>query len=61
MTGCGVGTFMLFSGWIVSAETWFELWRSPAMPDPVLGSAFRYCATIGVVAIFVGAREESGY
>lgn len=58
LTGCGVAMFMLFAGWIVIAETWFELWRSPAMLEPVLGSAFRYCATIGVIALFVGAHEE---
>jgi len=56
--GCGVAMFMLFAGWIVIAETWFEMWRSPAMLEPVLGSAFRYCGMIGVMALFVGAREE---
>lgn len=59
LTGCGVALFMLFAGFIVIAETWFELWRSPVMLDPVLGSAFRYFGTIGVIALFVGAREES--
>jgi hypothetical protein len=49
---------MLFAGFIMIAETWFELWRSPAMLDPVLGSAFHYCGAIGVIALFVGAREE---
>ena len=58
LTGCGVAMLMLFAGWIVIAETWYELWRSPAMLEPVLGSAFRYCGTIGVIALFVGAREE---
>lgn len=58
LTGCGVAMFMLFAGWIVIAETWFELWRSPSMLGPVLGSAFRYFGMIGVIALFVGAREE---
>jgi len=58
LTGCGVALFMLFAGWIVIAETWYELWRSPTMLAPVLGSAFRYCGTIGVIALFVAAREE---
>ena len=58
LTGCGVAMLMLFAGWIVIAETWYELWRSPVMLEPVLGSAFRYCGTIGVIALFVGAREE---
>ncbi len=30
------------------------------MLDPVLGSAFRYCGAIGLIALFVGAREELG-
>ena len=58
LTGCGVAMFMLFTGWIVIAETWYELWRSPVMLGPVLESAFRYCGTIGVIALYVGAREE---
>tara|TARA_R110001606_G_scaffold75667_2_gene175232 strand:- start:51 stop:536 length:486 start_codon:yes stop_codon:yes gene_type:complete len=58
LTGCGVAMFMLFAGWIVIAETWFELWRSPVLLDPVLGSAFRYGGFIAVIALFVGAREE---
>ncbi|KCZ89472.1 DUF2165 family protein [Hyphomonas johnsonii] len=60
LTGCGVAMFMLFAGWIVIAETWFELWRSPALLDPALGSAFRYGGFIGVIALFVGMREEQG-
>lgn len=58
LAGCGVAMFMLFAGWIVIAETWFELWRSPVMLEPVLGSAFRYGGFIAVIALFVGAREE---
>ena len=58
LTGCGVAMFLLFTGWIVIAETWYELWRSPTMLEPVLQSAFRYCGTIGVIALFVGAPEE---
>ena len=57
LAGCGVAMFMLFAGWIVIAETWYELWRSPIMLEPVLGSAFRYCGMIGVIALFVGAQE----
>lgn len=57
LAGCGLAMFMLFAGWIVIAETWYELWRSPIMLEPVLGSAFRYCGMIGVIALFVGAQE----
>lgn len=58
LTGCGVAVFMLFTGFIVIAETWYELWRSEVMLGPVLGSAFRYAALIGVIALFVAARKE---
>ena len=58
IAGCGVAMFMLFAGFIVIAETWFELWRSDVMLDPVLGSAFRYAGLIGVIAIFVGQSND---
>jgi len=58
LTGCAVMIFMLFSGWIVIAETWFELWRSDVMREPVLGSAFRYGGMIALIALFVGTRDD---
>ncbi len=58
LTGCAVAIFMLFTGWIVIAETWFELWRSDAMRDVALGAAFRYCGMIGLIALFVGGRDD---
>ncbi len=53
LAGCGVAMFMLFTGWIVIAETWFELWRSEALREAALGAAFRYFAMIGLIALFV--------
>ncbi len=58
LTGCAVAIFMLFSGFIVIAEGWFELWRSDVMREPVLGSAFRYGGMIALIALFVGARDD---
>lgn len=58
LTGCGVAIFLLFFGWIVAAETWFEMWRSDIFRDIGLQSAFRYGGMIGVIALFVGARED---
>ena len=49
---------MLFSGWIVIAETWFELWRSEVMREAALDAAFRYCGMIGLIALFVGMHDE---
>jgi predicted small integral membrane protein len=58
LTGCAVAMFMLFMGWIVIAETWFEAWRSDLLREQALQSAFRYCGMIGVIALFVGMRDE---
>ena len=58
LAGCGVAVFMLFTGFIVIAESWFELWRSDVMRGPVLDSAYRYAGMIGLIAIFVSLREE---
>lgn len=58
LTGCALAVFMLFTGWIVIAETWFELWRSDAMRDAALGSAFRYGGMIALIALLVGAPDE---
>ena len=58
LAGCMVLVFMLFAGWIVIAETWFELWRADVMRSAALESAFRYAGFIGLMALIVGAREE---
>lgn len=58
LTGCAVAVIMLFGGFIVIAEGWFELWRSDTMRDPVLGSAFRYAGMIALIGIFVALPEE---
>lgn len=57
LTGCAVAMFMLFTGWIVIAETWFEAWRSDLLREQALETAFRYCGMIGVMALFVGMRD----
>ncbi len=58
LTGCTVAVFMLFSGFIVVAESWFELWRSDVMRGPVLESAFRYGGMIALIALIVGAQDD---
>ena len=57
LAGCAVAVIMLFGGFIVIAESWFELWRSDAMRGPVLEAAFRYAGLIALIGLFVGARE----
>jgi predicted small integral membrane protein len=57
LTGCAVAIIMLFGGFIVIAESWFELWRSEAMLAPVLGSAFRYGGMISLIALFVSTKD----
>lgn len=58
LAGCGVAVIMLFAGFIVIGESWFELWRSDLMRGMVLESAFRYGAMIMLIAIFVSLKEE---
>ncbi len=58
LTGCAVAIFLLFAGFSVIAEVWFELWQSKDMHDPVLASAFRYAGMIALIAIFVGLRDD---
>jgi predicted small integral membrane protein len=58
LAGCGIAMLMLFGGFIVIAESWFELWRSDVMRDPVLGSAFRYGAMITLIAVFVALDND---
>ena len=57
LTGCAVAMIMLFGGFIVIAESWFELWRSESMLGPVLQSSFRYGGMIALVALFVASKE----
>ena len=58
LVGCGIATIMLFGGFIVIAESWFELWRSDVLRGPVLDSAFRYAAMITLIALFVATKDE---
>ena len=58
LAGCGFAMLFLFAGWIVIAETWFELWRSDAMRDIALQSAFRYGGMITLIALFVATRDD---
>ncbi len=57
LTGCAIALIMLFGGFIVMAESWFELWRSESMRGPVLQSAFRYGGMIALIAIFVASKD----
>jgi predicted small integral membrane protein len=57
LAGCGVAMIMLFGGFIVIAESWFELWRSESMLGPVLQSSFRYGGMIGLIALFVASKD----
>ncbi len=58
LTGCAIAMIMLFGGFIVIAEGWFELWRSESMRGPVLESAFRYAGMIALIGLFVATKDE---
>jgi predicted small integral membrane protein len=57
LAGCGIAVIMLFGGFIVIAESWFELWRSEAM-GAVLSAAVRYGSMIALIAIFVAVPDD---
>lgn len=58
LAGCGIALLMLFFGFIVVAESFFEMWRSDVLRDASLGSAFRYAGLIALIALFVGQSED---
>ena len=58
LAGCAVAIIMLFGGFVVVAESWFELWRSDALRGPVLDSAFRYGGMIGLIALLVASKDD---
>ena len=58
LAGCGIALLMLFAGWIVIADTWFQGWRSETLRDSALGTAFRYAGFVGLIALFVAARDD---
>ena len=58
LAGCGVAMILLFGGFIVIGETWFEMWRSDALRDLSLQTAFRYGGMITLIALFVGGLED---
>ena len=60
LAGCGIALLMLFAGWIVIADTWFQAWRSETLRDSALGTAFRYAGFVGLIALFVAASDDSG-
>jgi predicted small integral membrane protein len=57
LTGCIVAIVMLFGGFIVIAEGWFELWRSESLRAPVIESAFRYACMISLAALIVATPD----
>jgi predicted small integral membrane protein len=57
LTGCAIAMIMLFGGFVVIAESWFELWRSESMIGLVLQSAFRYGGMITLIGLFVASND----
>jgi len=58
LAGCGIAVIMLFGGFIVIAESWFELWRSETLLRTALTDAFRYAGMIALIGIFVAAPDD---
>ena len=58
LAGCAVAVACLFLGWIVVAEGWFEIWRSPQLREGAAGTAFRYGGFVALIAVMVGQRDD---
>ena len=58
LAGCAVGAIMLFGGFLVIGESWFELGRTDGLIRFALADAFRYGGMLILIAIFVGQHEE---
>jgi len=58
LAGCAVGAIMLFGGFLVIAESWFELWRTDGLIRFALLDAFRYGGMLMLIAIFVGQQDD---
>ncbi len=58
LAGCGIAVIMLFGGFLVIAESWFELWRSEGLIRMALDDAFRYAGIISLIAIFVAIPDD---
>ena len=56
IAGCGVAIAMLFGGFFVVGEVYFNLWMTP-LGDIALPSAFRMIGCIGVIALFVAQKD----
>lgn len=60
LAGCGIALLMLFAGWIIIADTWFQGWRSETLRNSALGTAFRYAGFVGLISLFVAVRDDAG-
>ena len=58
LAGCGIFAIMLFGGFTVIAEGWFELWRSNSLGGLVLNTDYRYLGSILLVALFIASKER---
>ena len=58
LSGCAVAIFMLFVGFAIIGEGWFEFWRSEELRETAGAPAFRYSGTIALIALLIGARND---
>ena len=56
IAGCGVAIAMLFGGFFVVGEVYFDLWMAP-LGDVALPNAFRMIGCIGVIALIVAQSD----
>ena len=57
LSGGAIAILLLFGGFVVIAEGWFQMWRSSIMVSTVSSTAFRYGAMITLISLFVAIRS----
>ncbi len=58
LAGCAVAIFMLFVGFAIIGEGWFEFWRSTELRETAGAPAFRYSGTIALIALLIASSDD---
>jgi predicted small integral membrane protein len=58
LSGCVIAILMLFIGFAIIGEGWFEFWRSEELRETAGAPAFHYSAMIALIALLITARND---
>ena len=57
LCGIGLAMFMLFFGFIVLSDTYFELWRDAGFGNAVTTKSLLYFSYIGIIGLFIAQPD----